>query len=74
MESVVWIEAGPCLDPIRNDKRFKPMIKSAKARLAASRGVAAPDEVAAMVVFLLTDACQSATGATFDINGASYVR
>lgn len=36
--------------------------------------VAAPQEVAAMIVFLLTGACASATGATFDINGASYVR
>ena len=36
--------------------------------------VATPEEVAAMTVFLLTGACASATGATFDINGASYVR
>ena len=36
--------------------------------------VAEPEEVAAMTVFLLTGACASATGATFDINGASYVR
>lgn len=36
--------------------------------------VAAPKEIAAMTVFLLTGACASATGATFDINGASYVR
>lgn len=36
--------------------------------------VAAPEEIAAMTVFLLTGACASATGATFDINGASYVR
>lgn len=36
--------------------------------------VAAPDEVGAMAVFLLTGACASATGATFDVNGASYVR
>lgn len=36
--------------------------------------VADPEEVAAMTVFLLTGACASATGATFDINGASYVR
>ncbi|MBY0423191.1 MAG: SDR family oxidoreductase, partial [Parvularculaceae bacterium] len=36
--------------------------------------VADPDEVAAMAVFLLSDACRSATGATFDMNGASYVR
>ncbi len=36
--------------------------------------VADPEEVAALTVFLLTGACASATGATFDINGASYVR
>ena len=36
--------------------------------------VAAPEEVADMAVFLLSGACPSATGATFDINGASYVR
>ena len=36
--------------------------------------VASPEEVAAMTVFLLSGACPSATGATFDINGASYVR
>ncbi len=36
--------------------------------------VAQPGEVAALAAFLLSDACQSATGSTFDINGASYVR
>lgn len=36
--------------------------------------VADPEEIAAMAVFLLTGVCASATGATFDINGASYVR
>ncbi len=36
--------------------------------------VAQPGEVAALVAFLLTDACPSATGSTFDVNGASYVR
>lgn len=36
--------------------------------------VAQPEEVGATIVFLLTGACPSATGATFDINGASYVR
>ncbi len=36
--------------------------------------VAKPEEVAAMIAFLLTGASPSATGATFDINGASYVR
>lgn len=36
--------------------------------------VAQPEEVANMIAFLLTDACPSAVGATFDINGASHVR
>jgi len=36
--------------------------------------VAQPEEVGAMIAFLLSGACPSATGATFDINGASYVR
>ncbi|MEL7492194.1 MAG: SDR family oxidoreductase [Pseudomonadota bacterium] len=36
--------------------------------------VADPKEVGAMIAFLLSDACVSATGSTFDINGASYVR
>jgi len=36
--------------------------------------VADPDEVASIAIFLLTGASPSATGATFDVNGASYVR
>ncbi|WP_428407033.1 SDR family NAD(P)-dependent oxidoreductase [Hyphococcus sp.] len=36
--------------------------------------VTAPEEVAEMIVFCASGACPSATGATFDINGASYVR
>lgn len=47
--------------------------KKAIAEIPIGR-VADPGEVAAMAVFLLSDACASATGATFDINGASYVR
>lgn len=31
-------------------------------------------ELGALAAFLLSDACPSATGATFDVNGASYVR
>ncbi|HXI87331.1 MAG TPA: SDR family oxidoreductase, partial [Parvularculaceae bacterium] len=36
--------------------------------------VAAPEEIGALTAFLLNDVCPSATGATFDVNGASYVR
>ncbi len=36
--------------------------------------VAQPEEVASMIAYLVSGACPSATGATFDINGASYVR
>ncbi|WP_031553240.1 SDR family NAD(P)-dependent oxidoreductase [Parvularcula oceani] len=35
---------------------------------------AEPEEVGRLVAFLLSDACPSATGATFDVNGASHVR
>jgi len=36
--------------------------------------MAAPEEIGALATFLLSGACASATGATFDVNGASYVR
>ncbi len=36
--------------------------------------VAQPQELGALIAFLLSGACPSATGATFDVNGASYVR
>lgn len=36
--------------------------------------MASPDEVAALVAFLSSDKVRHMTGATFDINGASYVR
>jgi 3-oxoacyl-[acyl-carrier protein] reductase len=41
--------------------------------LAMGRLVAA-EEIATLVAFLATDACPSLTGATLDINGASYIR
>lgn len=47
--------------------------KNAIADIPLGR-VAQPDEVAALVTFLLSGACASATGSTFDVNGASYVR
>ncbi len=36
--------------------------------------MAAPGEIAKLTSFLLSGACPSATGATFDVNGASHVR
>lgn len=35
---------------------------------------AEPSEIGAMIAFLLSDLCPSATAGTFDINGASHVR
>lgn len=59
------------------ETRMAPKDVAARARAVADiplGRVASPEEVAAMTVFLLSGACPSATGATFDINGASYVR
>ncbi|MBT8142454.1 MAG: SDR family oxidoreductase [Gammaproteobacteria bacterium] len=47
--------------------------KNALSEIPLGR-VAQPEEVANMIAFLLSDACPSAVGATFDINGASHVR
>jgi 3-oxoacyl-[acyl-carrier protein] reductase len=41
--------------------------------LAMGRHVS-PDEIAQIAVFLAADACPSLTGATLDVNGASYIR
>lgn len=59
------------------ETRMAPKDVAARARAVADiplGRVAAPEEVAAMTVFLMSGASPSATGATFDINGASYVR
>ncbi len=61
-----WVETRMAPNDIAARKR-------ALAEIPLGR-VADPGEIAAMTVFLLTGACASATGATFDINGASYVR
>ena len=37
-------------------------------------GIASPDEIGALAAFLCTDVVRHLTGATFDVNGASYVR
>ena len=59
------------------ETRMAPEDVTARAKAIAEiplGRVAQPDEVAALIVFLLSGACPSATGATFDVNGASYVR
>jgi NAD(P)-dependent dehydrogenase (short-subunit alcohol dehydrogenase family) len=59
------------------ETRMAPKDIAARAKAVADiplGRVASPEEVAAMTVFLLSGVCPSATGATFDINGASYVR
>lgn len=59
------------------ETRMAPKDVAARARAVSEiplGRVADPKEVAAMAVFLLSGHCASATGATFDINGASYVR
>lgn len=61
-----WVETRMAPQDIENRKR-------AVADIPLGR-VAQPDEVANMAAFLLSGQCQSAVGATFDINGASYVR
>lgn len=61
-----WVETRMAPEDVEARRR-------AVAEIPLGR-VAAPEEVASMVAFLLSDACRSATGATFDINGASYVR
>lgn len=59
------------------ETRMAPEDIAARARAVAEiplGRVAAPSEVGALIAFLMSDACPSATGATFDVNGASYVR
>ncbi len=48
-------------------------IKAALADVPLGR-MADPSEIGALAAFLVSDLCTSATGATFDVNGASYVR
>ncbi|MEV7429469.1 MULTISPECIES: SDR family NAD(P)-dependent oxidoreductase [unclassified Nocardioides] len=48
-------------------------------RQAVAEGLAmgrlvSPDEVASLITYLASDACPSLSGATLDLNGASYVR
>jgi NAD(P)-dependent dehydrogenase (short-subunit alcohol dehydrogenase family) len=43
-----------------------------KSRMPLAR-VATPEEIAEIILFLLSPACASVTGMTFDVNGGSYV-
>lgn len=61
-----WVETRMAPEDIEARKRAVTEIPLGR--------VAQPEEIAAMIVFLLSGACPSATGATFDVNGASYVR
>ena len=61
-----WVETRMAPQDIENRKK-------AVADIPLGR-VAKPEEVANFTAFLLSDACPSAVGGTFDINGASYVR
>jgi len=61
-----WVETRMAPQDIENRKK-------AVADIPLGR-VAQAEEIAHMAAFLLTGACQSAVGSTFDINGASYVR
>lgn len=62
-----WVATRMAPEDIENRRK-------AAAEIPLGR-VAEPDEIAAMVAYTLSDACPpSATGAVFDVNGASYVR
>jgi len=61
-----WVETRMAPKDIENRKK-------AVADIPLGR-VAQPEEIANFAAFLLSDACPSAVGGTFDINGASYVR
>ncbi len=61
-----WVETRMAPEDIENRKK-------AVAEIPLGR-VAAPEEIAELALFLISGSCPSAVGATFDINGASYVR
>lgn len=59
------------------DTEMAPQEPTARARALAEvpyGDMAQPEELGKLCAFLLSGACASATGATFDVNGASYVR
>ncbi|MCF6220874.1 MAG: SDR family oxidoreductase [Robiginitomaculum sp.] len=49
------------------------VLRAAKAEIPLG-DFAQVDEIGTLVAFFLSDLCPSATGATFDVNGASHVR
>lgn len=51
-----------------------PAMRSRAAAEIPLGRMADPAEIGALCAFLLSGACASATGATFDVNGASHVR
>jgi len=66
-----------CVAPGWVETRMAPQDIEARAKAVIDiplGRVAAPEEVAETVVFLLSGRCRSMVGATIDINGASYVR
>jgi 3-oxoacyl-[acyl-carrier protein] reductase len=52
----------------------EPSARQAALAEVPSGDMAQPEELGKLCAFLLSGACPSATGATFDVNGASYVR
>ncbi|XBQ16510.1 MAG: SDR family oxidoreductase [Oceanicaulis sp.] len=59
------------------DTEMAPQDPEARRRALAEvplGAMADPAEIGALTAFLLSGACPSATGATIDVNGASYVR
>ncbi len=59
------------------DTEMAPQHPQDRARALAEvpyGNMAKPEELGRLCAFLLSGACESATGATFDVNGASYVR
>lgn len=59
------------------DTEMAPQDPADRARALAEvpyGEMASPEELGRLCAFLLSGGCPSATGATFDVNGASYVR
>ncbi|PHR62468.1 MAG: 3-oxoacyl-ACP reductase [Robiginitomaculum sp.] len=61
-----WIETD--MAPLPGSIRDAAMAETPLGQFAE------PKEIAELTAFLLSGTCKSATGATFDVNGASYLR